>query len=145
MVHFKIGSSLHFSGLIFSLAVSFSSAYAAEKPMPAKVFFVEPKDGVTVASPVHLVFGVAGMKIRAAGEDASDKTFGHHHLIIDGGAVPAGQVIPANATNIHYGKGQTEDSIKLPSGKHKLTLQFADGAHRSYGESLSSTINITVR
>lgn len=54
-------------------------------------------------------------------------------------------IIPANSTNIHYGKGQTEDNVKLTPGKHKLTLQFADGAHRSYGESLSSSINIIVK
>jgi len=32
----------------------------------------------------------------------------------------------------------------LPPGDYKLTLQFADGLHRSYGKDLSSTINIKV-
>lgn len=127
------------------MLLSATSVEAAEKPSSEKVFFVEPKDGATVTSPVHVVFGVTGMKIRPAGEDSTDKTSGHHHLIIDGGPIPEGQVIPANAVNIHYGKGQTEDTVKLSPGKHKLTIQFADGAHRSYGESRSSTINITVK
>ena len=58
---------------------------------------------------------------------------GHHHLIVDGKAVPKGSVVPADATHMHFGKGQTETTLKLPPGKHTLTLQFADGAHQSYG------------
>ncbi|MGZ3770438.1 MAG: DUF4399 domain-containing protein [Bdellovibrio sp.] len=133
-----------FSGLFLSASVCFSTAQAFGAAAAGKVFFVEPKDGATVTSPVHVVFGLTGMKIKVAG-DAADKTTGHHHLIVDGGPIPAGQVIPADATHVHYGKGQTEDNVKLSPGKHKLTLQFADGAHRSYGEPLSATVNIIVK
>ena len=41
-------------------------------------------------------------------------------------------------------KGQTEAVLDLPPGDYKLTLQFADGLHRSYGKDLSATINIKV-
>ncbi|MBP6707250.1 MAG: DUF4399 domain-containing protein, partial [Achromobacter sp.] len=40
---------------------------------------------------------------------------------------------------------QTETELKLAPGKHTLTMQFADGAHRSYGPDLSSTISVTVK
>lgn len=145
MAHLKICFKIFVSVVFVAINFSLNLARASDTPTSTKVFFVEPKDGATVASPVHLVFDVTGMKVRVAGEDATDKTSGHHHLIIDGSAVPTGNIIPTNSTNIHYGKGQAEDNVKLAPGKHKLTLQFADGAHRSYGESLSSSITITVK
>jgi len=33
----------------------------------------------------------------------------------------------------------------LPRGSYKLTLQFANGAHVSYGPAMAATINITVQ
>ena len=45
----------------------------------------------------------------------------------------------------HFGKGQTETEITLPPGRYRLTMQFADGAHRSYGEKMRKTIEVTVK
>ncbi len=59
--------------------------------------------------------------------------------------MPAGEVIPADDKHLHFGKGQSEAEVKLTPGPHTLTLQFADGAHRSYGPELSKTIKITVK
>jgi hypothetical protein len=59
-------------------------------------------------------------------------------------AMPEGQAIPADDMHLHFGKGQTETEVTLKPGEHKLTLQFADGAHRSYGPKMSKTIKITV-
>ena len=87
-------------------------------------------------------FGLEGMKIAALG-DMTDKT-GHHHLIINGAAVKAGDPVPADEKHLHYGKGQTEAEISLPPGKHTLTLQFGNGAHQSYGPAMSKTITVTV-
>jgi hypothetical protein len=109
----------------------------------ARVYFIEPKDGATVTSPVHVKFGVDGMKLAPAGTMTEGS--GHHHIIVDGGPVPKGTVIPADDTHIHYGKAQTEADIKLPPGDHTLTMQFADGAHRSYGPEMSSTIKVHVK
>jgi hypothetical protein len=108
------------------------------------VSFDAPKDGATVKSPVAVKMKVEGMKIRPAGEDANDTTSGHHHLLIDAGPAPEHQVIAADATHLHFGKGQTETEVKLPPGDHTLTLQFADGAHRSYGPAMSKTITVHV-
>ena len=121
----------------------------AKKDSPAptaqkRVYFAAPADGATVKSPLKVEFAVDGMSIRPAGEDVKDKTSGHHHLIIDAEGIPAGQVVPMDKQHIHYGKGQTGDEITLTPGKHTLRLQFADGAHLSYGPEMSSAITVTV-
>lgn len=107
------------------------------------VHFVEPADGATVAQEFTVKMGVEGMTVQPAGA-LKDGT-GHHHLIIDGQPVPAGTAVPADATHLHFGKGQTETTVKLAPGKHTLTLQFADGLHQSYGPALSQTITVTVK
>jgi len=109
----------------------------------AGVSFVEPKDGATVSNPIHVKFAVEGMKIVPAG--TMTEGTGHHHLIIDGQPLPKGEVIPANDKSLHFGKGQTETEITLPPGDHTLTLDFGDGAHRSYGPDMSKTITIHVK
>lgn len=111
----------------------------------ARVFFVEPLDGATVPGTFKVKMGVEGMTLTPAGKKVNDVTAGHHHLIVDGKSLPKGQPIPANATNIHYGKAQTEAELTLAPGDHTLTLQFADGAHRSFGEKFSQTIKIHVK
>jgi len=108
----------------------------------ARVMFLEPKDGAVVTSPVHLKFGVEGMAVRPAGEVVEGT--GHHHVIIGPAGVAKGDVVPADETHIHFGKGQTEADIELPPGEHQLTMQFADGSHTSYGDVLATTITITV-
>ena len=107
------------------------------------VHFVEPADGATVAQEFTVKMGVEGMTVQPAGA-LKDGT-GHHHLIIDGQPVPAGTAVPADATHLQFGKGQTETTVKLAPGKHTLTLQFADGLHQSYGPALSQTITVTVK
>ncbi|SIT40720.1 conserved exported hypothetical protein [Paraburkholderia ribeironis] len=109
----------------------------------ASVSFVQPKDGATVSNPVHVVFAVDGMNIAPAGT-MTDGT-GHHHLLIDGKPLPKGEVVPTNDKSLHFGKGQTETDLTLPPGDHTLTLQFGDGAHRSYGPEMSKTITVHVK
>ncbi|WJF91695.1 DUF4399 domain-containing protein [Paraburkholderia bonniea] len=107
------------------------------------VSFIEPQNGATVTNPVHVKFAVEGMKVVPAGTLAEGT--GHHHLLIDGAPLPKGEVIPANDKSLHYGKGQTETDVTLPPGDHTLTLQFGDGAHRSYGPGMSKTITVHVK
>ena len=122
----------------------FTSALLVGQALAAgSVMFVEPKDGATVPPDFKVVMAVEGMKVAPAGQ-LVDGT-GHHHLIIDGQPAPKGTVVPADATHLHFGKGQTETMLKLTPGKHTLTLQFADGAHQSYGPDLSSTITVEVK
>lgn len=107
-----------------------------------RVFFLAPADGAMVTSPLAIRFGAEGIEVRPAG--ALEPGTGHHHLVIDGGPVPADTVVPADATHIHYGKGQTEVEVELTPGTHTLTMQLADGMHRSYGADFSATITVTV-
>jgi hypothetical protein len=123
----------------FALSMLAGAAHAQS----SRVYFVEPKDGATVTSPVHVKFGVDGMKIAPAG--TMTEGTGHHHLLIDSGPLPKGTVIPANDTSLHFGKGQTEADVKLPPGDHTLTMQFGDGQHKSYGPEMSSTIKVHVK
>ncbi|WP_024301827.1 DUF4399 domain-containing protein [Pseudogulbenkiania sp. MAI-1] len=108
-----------------------------------RVYFVEPQDGATVKSPFKVRFGLEGMAIAPAGDTKPDT--GHHHLIIDGSATPQGEVVPTDDSHRHFGKGQTETELTLPPGEHTLTLQFANGAHQSYGEAMSSSIKVMVK
>jgi hypothetical protein len=107
-----------------------------------RVSFAEPKDGAEIKGPVKVVMRVEGMKIQPAGEVVEGT--GHHHILINKDFFPPGQVIPTDDTHRHWGKGDTEAVLDLPPGDYKLTLQFADGLHRSYGKDLSATINIKV-
>lgn len=107
------------------------------------VDFAEPKNGATLTSPFKVKMLVTGMKINPAGDMTANT--GHHHLIVNGGPIKEGESIPFNDTHLHFGKGQTETDLSLPSGKYRLTLQFANGAHQSYGPSMSKTIEIIVK
>ena len=107
-----------------------------------RAFFVEPKDGAEVRSPFKVVMGVEGMTIKASGGVVAGT--GHHHILINQGPMRGGKVIPTDKTHLHYGKGQTEASIELPPGDYTLTMQFADGLHRSFGKKMAHTIKIKV-
>lgn len=89
---------------------------------------------------VVLKFAVKGMTVRPAGEIIENT--GHHHLIINQAFTPEGQMVPADANNIHFGKGQTETTLRIEAHMKTLSLQFADGVHRSYGKDWSYTIEV---
>lgn len=107
------------------------------------VDFVEPKNGEVLSSPFKIRFVVNGMQIAPAGELSTNT--GHHHLLINAESIESGKVIPADERHIHFGKGQTETTLNLPSGQYKLSLQFANGLHESYGAGMSKTIEVVVR
>ena len=109
----------------------------------ASVAFVEPLDGATVPTTFTVKFAVDGMEVQPAGELSA--TSGHHHLIVNGSTVATGETVPFDAQHIHFGKGQTAAAVTLKPGTYKLTLQFANGAHQSYGAALSQTITVNVK
>lgn len=106
------------------------------------VYFVNLKDGEDVQSPIFIKMGVKGMEVEPAGKIVEGK--GHHHIIIDGSYIEKGKMVPKDETHLHFGKGQTSDTLKLSPGVHTLTLQFANGAHESYGIDWSKTITVNV-
>lgn len=112
-------------------------------PDGAKVFFVNLKDGQKVKSPVKVEMGVSGIALDSAGliRPAS----GHHHILIDAGdSLTAGTVVPKDSLHLHFGNAQKQAELKLTPGTHRITLQYADGIHRSYGSKLAAAINIKV-
>ena len=109
------------------------------------VEFVEPKDGAVITGPVKVKFAVKGMDLKPAGEEIENKRAGHHHVLINSAPLKEGESIGFTDQYLHFGKAQTEAEIKLAPGRYRLTMQFGNGAHQSYGESMSHTINIVVR
>jgi hypothetical protein len=109
-----------------------------------RVFFVSPADGAKLPEQFEVEFGVEGKQVEPAGATERNPAFGHHHLLIGTGPMPDMQVIPKDETHLHYGDGATKATVKLPPGKHQLTMQFADGAHRSYGPEWAATITVEI-
>ncbi len=118
------------------------AGHAAGAEPEKRVFFIEPKDGAEVRSPVKVVMGVDGMAIKPAGGVVAGT--GHHHILINKGPMRGGKVIPTDRTHLHFGKGETETTLTLDPGGYTLTLQFADGLHRSLGAKMAHTIRIKV-
>lgn len=117
---------------------------AKAAPEEAGVHFVFPQEGAKIFAKSSVRFGVKGMTVTPAGQHIEDATRGHHHLIVDGAPIAQGQPVPFDDKHMHFGKGQTETEITLAPGTHTLTLQFANGAHLSYGPALSKTIRVEV-
>lgn len=107
------------------------------------VEFVNLRDGDVVSSPFKVKFAVTGMSLAPAGDTTVNT--GHHHLIINSEGVATGELVPADERHLHFGKAQTETEVTLPTGNYKLTMQFANGLHQSYGEVMRKSIQITVR
>jgi hypothetical protein len=113
-------------------------------PAGAEVYIISPKDGATVSSPFVVLFGLKGMGVAPAGVKFENS--GHHHLLIDSDA-PADLNAPLTADDqlIHFGKGQTQATVKLPPGKHTLQLLLGDQDHRAHDPPVfSKKITITV-
>lgn len=132
--------------VLAALALGAAAAGLPRSPAPKDVelYFISPKDGDTLKSPVIVRFGLRGMGIAPAGV-AMENT-GHHHLLIDAAPPPLDQPVPADANHVHFGKGQTEASVKLAPGKHTLQLLLADHLHIPHDPPvMSKPITITVQ
>jgi hypothetical protein len=114
-----------------------------EIPENAKVFFANLKDGQTVTSPVKVEMGVMALSVDTANGILKPAS-GHHHILVDIDSIPTGEVIKKDSVHIHFGNAQTSAEITIPAGKHKLTLQFADALHRSYGSRLARSVTVNV-
>jgi hypothetical protein len=117
-------------------------------PAGAKVAFLEPVDGAKVEGAIEngkisvpVKMSADNIAVKPAG--AVEAGSGHHHILIDAEPVAAGMPVPKDEQHLHFGKGQTETTVALTPGEHVLSLQFADGIHRSYGPALSASIKVT--
>ena len=124
-------------------ALTAPPAFAKEKN---SVSFSNVKDGDTVPSKFTYKFEGTGYELSPAAAGLKEGS-GHHHLVIDGpkAFVDKGEAIPFDATHKHYGKAQTEGELELEPGKHKITLQFANANHESYGKEFAKTVTVNVK
>ena len=114
----------------------------AGDPSPS-VRFEQPADGATVTSPFEVVMAATGLTVEPSGE--VNEGAGHFHILVDTDFTPAGQVIPTDEQNLHYGQGQTTATLELEPGEHTLRLQFADGLHTALeGDQYTDTITVIV-
>lgn len=115
----------------------------SKSPADAQVYFIHPKDGATLTSPVHVVFGLKGMGVAPAGIEKQGT--GHHHLLIDVEEINYGLPIGKDSQHRHFGGGQTEALIELSPGEHSLQLLVADHLHIPHDPPvISEKITITV-
>ena len=125
-------------------ATAIAQDFRQPAPAGAKLYFIEPKNGATVSSPVLVKFGLAGMGIAPAGVEKKDT--GHHHLLIDQKLTDDKAPIPADDKHRHFGGGQTEASITLAPGEHTLQLVLGDHQHIPHNPLVASeVIKITVK
>jgi len=140
--------------LAFTLVVGCVAAAGAQAKKAAKtpakhprVFFVEPKNGATVTSPVHMKFGSSGIEISPvpAGEVTTARPgMAHYHVGIDQKCLPARKTIVKGTPSwVHFGKAETEFDSQLTPGKHTLALQLGDDLHNTLPGACSViTVNV---
>src|SRR4051812_46534087 len=141
--------------LTAALVAASAAAIGAQTKKPAtrskahpRVFFVEPKSGATVTSPVHLKFGSSGTQISPV--PAGDVTkarpgMTHYHVGVDQNCLPAGKTIVKGTPSwVHFGKGETEFDTQLTPGRHKLALQLGDDLHNTVAGACS-VISVNVK
>jgi len=109
----------------------FANAQAMKmKAAKVKVFFIEPKNGAIVTSPVHMKFGSSGIDISPVPPgDLKDTRPGkaHYHVGIDQACLPPGKnIVKGTPSWVHFGDGKDVFDSQLTPGQHKLALQLGD-------------------
>lgn len=108
------------------------------------LYFINLKNGDTVASPVNVQFGLRGMGVAPAGVEKA--ATGHHHLLVDVAELDVNAGIPVSDNHRHFGAGQTEASVALKPGVHSLQLVLGDQNHIPHHPVvMSDRITITVK
>mgnify|MGYP003317917726 FL=1 len=110
-----------------------------------EVYFISPKNGEVVNSPVTVKFGLKGYGIAPAGINFPET--GHHHLLVNLTELPdLKSSIPADENHIHFGKGQTETFLELKPGEYSFQLLLGDWMHVPHNPPiLSEKIKIIVK
>lgn len=134
------------NGLLLALSATLlcaAAGIAAESAIPrtarpdgARVYFISPKAGESLKSPVVVRFGLEGMGVAPAG--VAQPNTGHHHLIVDAELPPADLPVPKSDKYLHFGGGQTEISLELAPGKHTLQLLLGDHNHVPHDPPIAS-------
>jgi hypothetical protein len=145
--------------LVFALLAGFGVMAGAQATQPtakpvakaktkARVFFIEPKNGATVSSPVQMKFGSEGIEISAVPPGDLTTTrpgVAHYHVGIDQACLPPGKnIVKGTPSWVHFGDGKDVFESQLTPGKHKLALQLGDDLHNTL-PGTCQVINITVK
>ena len=93
----------------------------------SSLYFVNLKNGETVASPVLIQFGLRAMGVAPAGIEKAGT--GHHHLLIDVSELDVNAPIAVSDQLRHFGLGQTEVTLEMKPGLHTLQLLMGDQNH----------------
>ena len=110
----------------------------------AALYFVNLKNGDTIASPVLVQFGLRGMGVAPAGIEKAGT--GHHHLLIDVPELDVNAPIAVSDQLRHFGLGQTEVTLEMKPGQHTLQLLLGDQNHIPHHPVvMSERITITVK
>ena len=119
--------------VVEALAVQPAAAPTAEpgarhpSPPGARVYIVSPENGAYVPNTFAVRFGLEKMGVAPAGVEKPNS--GHHHLLVDAPLPPLDKPIPNDENHLHFGGGQTETTLTLPTGRHTLQLLLGDSAH----------------
>ena len=127
---------------LFAPIQSYTESYSDKNK---RLFFITPSNGEDVTNPVTIRFGIVGMEIAPAGKNKPMS--GHNHLLVNVEKLPnMKSPIPADKNHLHFGKGQTETQLNLPSGRHTLQLLLGDYMHVPHEKPLiSDKIEIIVK
>jgi hypothetical protein len=142
--------------LVFAIVAGFGVLAGAQAAKPAakaapkakaRVFFIEPKNGATVSSPVKMKFGSEGIEIAAVppGDPTTTRPgVAHYHVGIDQNCLPPGKnIVKGTPSWVHFGDGKDVFESQLTPGKHKLALQLGDDLHNTIPGTCSLiTVNV---
>jgi hypothetical protein len=113
----------------------YASAQAKKPAAKPKVFFIEPKEGAIVSSPVHMKFGSSGIEIAAVppGDVTTARPgMAHYHIGVGVSCLPPGKnIVKGTPSWVHFGDGKSEIDMQLTPGRHKLALQLGDDLHNT--------------
>jgi hypothetical protein len=115
-----------------------------QSPPGARVYFAFPLNHAYVPPKTLIRFGLVNMGVAPAGVEKANT--GHHHLVVDAPLPPFDQPIPSDFQHLHFGAGQTEATVTLPLGTHKLQLLLGDENHVPHDPPIFSkpiTVHVT--
>jgi hypothetical protein len=137
----KTISSLIVTTVIFLSSFLLAGAVTAGE---GSAYIISPENGATLSNPVTVRFGLSGVGVAPAGVERENT--GHHHLLIDVEVLPdLNKPIPSDDHHRHFGGGQTEVTLDLEPGIHRLQLLLGDHHHVPHNPAiLSEPVVITV-
>jgi Domain of unknown function (DUF4399) len=118
------------AGLVFA-SPSYSQPVETGGPTPsppgAKAEFLDLKDGAVIGPKTTIHFGLHGMGSRRP--ERRNPTPDTFISFFDRDLPPLDKPIPNDENDLHFGAGQTEVELTLPSGPHTLQLLMGDADH----------------